>query len=360
MSSLAENMRILITGGAGFIGSSLAITLKSRLPAARVVSMDNLYRRGSEMNLSRLKAHGVLFHHGDVRKPGDFPSGPFDVLAECSAEPSVLAGTDQSPEYLVESNLLGAFHCLEKARLWRSGFLFLSTSRIYPIQRLESHPWREEANRFIWEDHGTPGISSKGVSELLDMSGTRSLYGFTKYAAEQLIGEYRSAYGLTAVIDRCGVIAGPWQFGKIDQGVAALWVLAHHFRRPLSYIGYGGLGKQVRDFLHIEDLCELITQQISELDRWDGWVGNVSGGASNAASLRDLTVHCRECVGNEVAIASKVENRPGDLRIFIGDCTRLFERTEWRPRRDVRAIIQDIAVWVREHSTALQSSLEFS
>jgi CDP-paratose 2-epimerase len=186
------------------------------------------------------------------------------------------------------------------------------------------------------------------------------LYGFTKYAAEQLIGEYRSAYGLTAVIDRCGVIAGPWQFGKIDQGVAALWVLAHHFRRPLSYIGYGGLGKQVRDFLHIEDLCELITQQITELDRWDGWVGNVSGGASNAASLRDLTVHCRECVGNEVAIASKVENRPGDLRIFIGDCTRLFERTEWRPRRDVRAIIQDIAVWVREHSTALQSSLEFS
>jgi|SRR6516164_9096184 CDP-paratose 2-epimerase len=79
MTSLAENMRILITGGAGFIGSNLAITLKSRLPSARVVSTDNLYRRGSEMNVSRLKAHGVLFHHGDVRKPGDFPSGPFDV-----------------------------------------------------------------------------------------------------------------------------------------------------------------------------------------------------------------------------------------------------------------------------------------
>ena len=69
-------------------------------------------------------------------------------------------------------------------------------------------------------------------------------------------------------------------------------------------------------------------------------------------------MHCRECVGNEVPIASKVENRPGDLRIFIGDCTRLFARTDWRPRRDVRVIIQDVAVWVRQHSTTLESSLE--
>lgn len=347
-------MRILITGGAGFVGSNLAIALKRNSPAASVVCMDNLYRRGSELNLPRLKADGVQFHQGDVREPDTFPPGPFDFLIECSAEPSVLAGIDHSPDYLIQSNLMGAYYCLEKARLWKSCFLFLSTSRVYPIQRLESHPWREEATRFCWEDQGTPGITSRGVSEIMDMSGARSLYGYTKYAAEQLIEEYRAAFGLRAVVNRCGVVAGPWQFGKVDQGVAALWVLAHHFGRSLAYIGYNGLGKQVRDFLHIHDLCDLVIEQIRAFDRWDGWVGNVAGGASNAASLCELTTLCRELVGREIPINSVPVNRPADLRIYIGDCARLFARTAWRPRRNLGRIVQDIAVWAREHSAALQ------
>src|SRR6185503_10007274 len=97
----------------------------------------------------------------------------------------------------------------------------------------------------------------------LDLRGARSLYGFTKLAAEQLIEEYRAAYALKAAVNRCSVIAGPWQFGKVDQGVAALWVLAHHFGRPLSYIGYGGAGKQVRDLLHVADLCDLVDRQLA-------------------------------------------------------------------------------------------------
>jgi len=347
-------MRILITGGAGFVGSNLAIALKLSFPAAEVVCMDNLYRRGSELNLPRLKANAVQFHRGDVREPEAFPSGPFDFLVECSAEPSVLAGIDHSPDYLIQSNLMGAYYCLEKARLWKSGFLFLSTSRVYPIQRLESHPSREEPTRFCWEDQGTPGITSRGVSEITDMSGVRSLYGYTKYAAEQLIDEYRAAFGLRTVVNRCGVVAGPWQFGKVDQGVAALWVLAHHFGRSLAYIGYGGLGKQVRDFLHVQDLCDLVVEQIREFDRWDGWVGNVAGGASNAASLCELTAFCRELVGREIPIYSMPVNRPADLRIYIGDCACLFTRTGWRPKRNLHSIVQDIAAWAREHSAALQ------
>jgi CDP-paratose 2-epimerase len=347
-------MRILITGGAGFVGSNLAVALKEHFPGAEVVCLDNLYRRGSELNLPRLKAHGAQFYHGDVREPGTFPPGPFDLLLECSAEPSVLAGIDHSPDYLMQSNLLGTYHCLEKARLWKSGFLFLSTSRVYPIRQLESHPWREVDTRFCWEDRGTVGITSIGVSEIIDMAGARSLYGYTKYAAEQLIEEYRAAFGLKAVVNRCGVIAGPWQFGKVDQGVVALWVLAHHFRRSLAYIGYGGLGKQVRDFLHIDDLCALVIEQLYAFDDWDGWVGNVAGGVSNAASLCELSSLCRESVGCEIPIRPVPATRPADLRIYIGDCTRLFARTAWRPRRDVRRIIQDIAAWAREHAAALQ------
>jgi CDP-paratose 2-epimerase len=80
-----------------------------------------------------------------------------------------------------------------------------------------------------------------------------------------LIEEYRASFGLGAVINRCGAIAGPWQFGKVDQGVIALWVMAHMFDRPLSYIGYGGKGKQVRDVLHVDDLCRLIEMQGARL-----------------------------------------------------------------------------------------------
>jgi CDP-paratose 2-epimerase len=347
-------MRFLITGGAGFVGSNLAIALRAVFPATEIVCLDNLYRRGSELNIPRLEAAGVKFHRGDVRDAGSFPAGPFDLLVECSAEPSVLAGQSGSPDYLFETNLVGAYQCLEKARAWGSRFLFLSTSRVYPIARLEAHPWREQETRFAWEDHGTPGLSSRGVSEELDLSGPRSLYGYTKLSAEQLIEEYRAAFGLQAVVNRCGVIAGPWQFGKVDQGVASLWVLAHHFGRPLNYIGYGGAGKQVRDFLHVADLCDLIVEQVRDFDSWEGWLGNVSGGLDHSVSLCELTALCREVTGKSVPINHNPVNRPNDLRLYIGDCSKLFARATWRPRRDVRCIVEDLHVWVRQNETALR------
>jgi CDP-paratose 2-epimerase len=347
-------MRLLITGGAGFVGSNLAVALMAAFDGVEIVCMDNLYRRGSEGNVPRLEKKGIRFHRGDVRDTGGFPEGPFEWVIDCSAEPSVLAGREESPDYLFHTNLVGTYHCLEKARGWKSRLVFLSTSRVYPIARLEAHPWHEETTRFVWEDRGTPGISSRGVSETLDLTGARSLYGYTKLSAEQLIEEYRATFGLKSVINRCGVIAGPWQFGKVDQGVAALWVIAHHFGRPLRYIGYGGAGKQVRDILHVDDLCELVVGQVRDFDRWDGWNGNVSGGPANSASLCELTALCQEITGKKITINSVPANRPSDLRIFIGDCARLHQRSEWRPRRDVRTILRDIHAWVGEHADALE------
>ena len=139
---------ILLTGGAGFVGGNLAVFLKRRHPSTRVVAMDNLHRPGSELNLPRLREAGVEFVKGDIRRGNEFPAGPFAAILECSAEPSVLAGYTDAPDYLMETNFLGTYRCLEKARQWQSHFLFLSTSRVYPIATLEAHPCRENQNAF--------------------------------------------------------------------------------------------------------------------------------------------------------------------------------------------------------------------
>jgi CDP-paratose 2-epimerase len=345
---------ILVTGGAGFVGSSLALHLKDRHARTRVVCMDNLYRRGSELNVPRLQAAGVELVKGDIRFAKEFPPGPFEFILECSAEPSVLAGYAESPDYLMETNFLGTYRCLEQARRWKSKFLFFSTSRVYPLQVLEQHPWLEQPTRFAWADAPDAAISSRGVREDCPMTGSRSLYGLTKFASEGLIEEYRSGFGLRAAINRCSVIAGPWQMGKVDQGVVALWVLRHYFSKPLKYIGYGGAGKQVRDLLHVADLAELVEEQISGFDRWDGWIGNVGGGLDVSISLQELTAACRKIVGREVSIGCEPENRQADLRIFLADCARLFKQTSWRPKRGVDQIVADVFEWVRANEKALQ------
>src|SRR5215469_7762419 len=106
-------MRIMVTGGAGFVGSNLALML-AQAPGMRVTSFDNLHRRGSELALPRLRAGGVDFVHGDIRNPEDFEDLPEpDLLIECSAEPSVHAGYETGARYLVNTNLVGTFNCLE-------------------------------------------------------------------------------------------------------------------------------------------------------------------------------------------------------------------------------------------------------
>src|SRR5690349_19143449 len=116
-------MKILITGGAGFVGSSLAIALKTNYPDYQVYALDNLKRRGSELNIPRLKKAGVEFVHGDIRNKEDFDSIPaVDTVIEASAEPSVLAGLDGTPDYLINTNLVGTVNCLNYALKHKAGF----------------------------------------------------------------------------------------------------------------------------------------------------------------------------------------------------------------------------------------------
>src|SRR5690606_7644066 len=135
--------------------------------------------------------------------------GDFTALVECSAEPSVLG----DPAVIVPVNLIGAHHCFEAARQRGAQVVLLSTSRVYPVALLESLRFVEAATRFELADaQELPGASSAGISEAFPLAGTRTMYGASKLAAEVLLAEY----DLPWVVDRCGVIAGPWQMGKVD------------------------------------------------------------------------------------------------------------------------------------------------
>jgi CDP-paratose 2-epimerase len=352
-------VRVLITGGAGFIGSSLAVELSKRHPEWQVVACDNLYRRGSEMNLPRLKQAGVEFVHVDVRHRDDLARvGEIEAMVECSAEPSAQGGLGDAGEFVVQTNLVGAYHCFELAARHRAQVIFLSTSRVYPVAAQERLAYREVETRFELENQQfVAGASSRGVAEDFPLQGVRTLYGMTKLAAELLLAEYAATYGLRTVIDRCGVVAGPWQMGKVDQGVFTHWMLSHYFGRPLAYLGYGGTGKQVRDVLHVFDLIDLIDDQLSRPDHWDGATYNIGGGRSGSLSLRETTDLCREITGHDVSVESIAETRPGDVRVYLSDCSALFEHTDWRPTRSPRGVLEDIFAWIHDNEALVRSTL---
>ncbi len=335
-------MRVLITGGAGFIGSSTALTLAARHPDWDVVACDNLYRRGSEINLPRLKAAGVEFVHADVRHLEDLLRvGDIDALVECSAEPSVMASGD----VIVPVNLMGAYHCFELAARHGAQVIFLSTSRVYPVAPIEELAYTEAETRFE--------LDGAGIAEDFPLDGSRTMYGASKLAGELLLAEYEIPW----VVNRCGVVAGPWQMGKVDQGVFTHWMLSHHFGRDLSYIGYGGSGKQVRDLMHVDDLVDLVEEQLGAPAHWSGKAFNVGGGRAGSLSLLETTAICRELTGHDVQITPVSETRAGDVRCYLSDCTALYAHTDWRPRRGPQEVLADIHAWLSEHEDLVRTAL---
>lgn len=347
--------QILVTGGAGFVGSAMALGLKKQYPNSRVTALDNLKRRGSELNLPRFKQNQIEFVHGDIRSPEDLDANALqpDLIVECSAEPSVLAGYS-SPGYVLQTNLVGTINCLELARQTQADFVFFSTSRVYPIASLEKLAYTETDSRFELEDQTIVGASKAGIAEDFDLTGARSLYGATKLASELLITEYAEAYGLRTLINRCGVLTGPWQMGKADQGVFALWMLAHYFDRPLKYIGFGGSGKQVRDFLHIDDLVDLVSLQLGQLDSIRGNIFNVGGGVENSLSLLETTQLCEQIAQKQIQILPSKEERLGDIPIFITDSRKVATQLNWHPKRDAKQTLSDIYQWLSAEAKTLE------
>jgi CDP-paratose 2-epimerase len=352
-------MKILVTGGAGFVGSHLALAMKRDIAQADVVAFDNLRRRGSELGLPRLRSGGVQFTHGDVRNRADLDEvGPFDLLVECSAEPSVHAGYAGSPSYVLDTNLAGTLHCLEAARRHRAGVIFLSTSRVYPMDALRALPLERRNDRLALDEGARgPGWSARGISTEFPLNGPRTMYGATKLAAEHFIEEYRAMYGLRTVINRCGVIAGPWQMGKVDQGFLVLWAARHLFGGRLAYTGFGGHGLQVRDVLHVDDLSELIVQQAREIERFDGGLFNVGGGPERSVSLAELTRLCEARTRGRQEIGAIAETSAADVPYYVTDNAHVTATCGWRPQLGVEQVLDDVLRWLRDERSVLEPIL---
>lgn len=352
--------RFLITGGAGFVGASLCQFLKEEFPQAEIVALDNLYRRGSELNVPILTKKGVRFAHGDIRELRDLEKleGNFDFVIEASAEPSVTAGLGTgSPHYVLDTNLKGTINCLEFSRTRAKGFFFLSTSRVYSIKELKNIPLKTGKTRFEPSiSYDVPGFTQAGIAENFPSigAGSRSLYGTTKLASELLVEEYAHSFGIPAIINRCGVIAGPGQFGKTDQGVFTLWVARHVYGGSLKLTGFGGKGLQVRDLLHPRDLYSLLRKQMNSLTSYRGDVFCVGGGNEGSVSLLEYTKLCEEIVGRNIPIGSDVDSPSVDIPYFVTDASKAKKIFDWHPSHTPTKIVSDIFSWLKENSETLK------
>jgi CDP-paratose 2-epimerase len=353
-------MKILITGICGFAGSTLARGLKESIEGLELCGVDNFMRPGSELNREPLARLGVNVVRGDIRNETDMDAMPdAEWVIDAAANPSVLAGVNgTSSRDLLDHNLWGTVNVLEYCKARGAGLILLSTSRVYAIKPLAALPVEVVAGAYAPKagEALPPGVSAAGVDETYSTAAPVSLYGASKLASEAIALEYGETFGLPVWINRCGVLAGEGQFGKADQGIFSFWINAHLRRAPLKYIGFDGLGHQVRDCLHPLDLLPLLKKQMAAgMGAGQPRVANIAGGAQSARSLRQLTEWCDARFGKH-PVASDPNPRQFDLPWVVLDSSLAAKTWGWQPQTAPETIFEKIAIHAMEHPDWLQIS----
>lgn len=331
-------MKILITGGCGFVGSNIAIYLKKKLKKTKIYSLDNLIRKGSDQNKNRLKKYKIKNFKINIENFEKLKSLPkFNLIIDCCAEPAIEV-SKKEPDRVFKTNLLGTFNILKKCIVDKSNIIFLSSSRVYSIEKLRKLINSLDIKKDI--------KIKKKIDEKFETQSASSLYGFTKLASEKLIIEFFFNSKLKYIINRFSVIAGPWQFGKQDQGFVPLWLAKHFFKKKLSYIGFGAYGNQVRDIIHIDDVCEIIYLQIKKLKKINNNIFNIGGGPKNAISLKNLTTKCKQLTKNNIKIAKIKKTSIFDIPYFVTNNSKLTKFYKWKPSKNIDIILNDIYKWL--------------
>jgi CDP-paratose 2-epimerase len=338
-------MRILITGGAGFIGCNLARRLLGR--GHRVTVFDNLSRPRTTHNLDWLRAEAangpgeLRFVQADIRDAAAIAAeaAEADAIYHLAGQVAVTTSV-QSPRDDFEINALGTFNVLEGARLaaGRPPVLYASTNKVYG--GMEDLAIAEGPTRYMYRD------LPRGVPETQPLD-FHSPYGCSKGAGDQYVRDYQRIYGLPTVVFRQSAIYGPRQFGVEDQGWAAHFVIAAQTGRPISIYGDG---KQVRDMLYIDDLIDLYELALARIDVAGGKIYNVGGGAENTLSIwAEFQPLLSRLAGRPVEPARYGDWRPGDQPVCILDIGKAERELGWRPRVGVEEGMGRLWRWVAEH-----------
>lgn len=359
-------MKLLVTGICGFVGSMVACALQDARRAGEpltIFGVDNFSRPGSETNRQELKRRGIKLFYGDLRLASDLENLPaFDWVIDAAANPSVLAGVDgkTSSRQILDHNLASTVNVLELCKRHKAGFIILSTSRVYSISTLVGLPLIEKNGAFTL-DASKPlpeGVSIRGVSEKCSTAPTVSLYGASKLASEILALEYAETFDFPVWINRCGVLAGAGQFGRADQGIVSFWINSWLRRRPLKYIGFGGHGHQSRDIFHPRDLAPLLLKQFEFRGKTEHRIFNFGGGAENSFSLLQLGNWCAAKFG-ERKIGADLAPRPFDIPWMVMDSIRAKSFWKWQPQTRLAEIFEEIARHAEAHEDWLDLSADF-
>tara|TARA_X000000950_G_scaffold39596_1_gene42692 strand:- start:1359 stop:2378 length:1020 start_codon:yes stop_codon:yes gene_type:complete len=335
-------MKILITGGCGFVGTNNAIFLKKK--GYEVNTLDNLIRKGSRFNLNLLKKYKIKNFNIDIKNKKKIIKLPkYDLIIDCCAEAAIEV-SKKDIDRVIDTNLIGTLNILNKIKKDSSKIIFLSSSRVYSITDLRKN----------FKNNIKKKVSiNKLINESNNTNGPKSIYGFSKLASEMLIEEFSYAFKIKYLINRCGVISGPLQFGKQDQGFISMWVWNHINKKKMKYIGFGGHGHQVRDVLHIDDLCKLIYLQILNFKKINNLIFTVGGSKKSNTSLKELTVLCEKITKNKIKLSKISRTSIYDIPYYLSDNKFVTKKYGWKPKKTVFDIVNDIYIWITEHKKIL-------
>ena len=333
---------ILITGGAGFVGTNLAQRLLSE--GHSVLLLDNLGRSGVERNLKWLcRHHGpqVQFEIADVRDRHLVRA----AVQRCSriyhfaAQVAVTTSLVQ-PRTDFDVNLGGTLNVLEAMREMKSPppLLFTSTNKVYGD--LNDLKMNKSGQRYV----PTDPLAADGISELRALD-FHSPYGCSKGAADQYVLDYARTYGLMAVVFRMSCIYGPHQFGTEDQGWVAHFLIQALKKRPITLFGDGC---QVRDILFVDDLTRAMELALDNVDALSGSAFNIGGGPGNSVSLLELLDRIQDILGHRIELTFD-DWRTGDQKYFVTNTGRFAEATGWSPRTNVQEGLRNLHDWLVEH-----------
>lgn len=336
-------MKLLITGGCGFLGSNLASDAIQR--GDEVVIFDSLYRSGSRENLSWLQSQGGFrFEHGDIRNQNDITriiqSFKPDVIFHLAGQVAMTTSIS-NPRMDFEVNVMGTHNLLEAVRLYApdATVVYSSTNKVYGD--LEQFEYRETNTRYECIDR------LKGFDEGTQLN-FHSPYGCSKGAADQYMLDYARIFGLNTVVFRHSSMYGGRQFATYDQGWVgwfcqkAIEAKSGKNNAPFTI---SGSGKQVRDVLHADDMKTLYVSAVNNIQKARGQAFNVGGGSENSLSLLELFSLLNKI--NDVELNyTKLPVRESDQRVFVADISKACELLGWKPKVSAEEGVSRMVSWV--------------